>query len=350
MPPSLGNTIVEEIFCSGEVKFHGQPLGMIIADTFANANKAAQMVKVTYEKIMITPSEQGIVSGLLNYIGLGNVPKPILPTMQDVFNAKAMDRIDESEFVIVAEKEGVDVAHSLNGNFEMGSQYHFTMETQRCICVPVEDGMTVYSATQWIDLVQQAIAECLKVPENTLNLEVRRLGGGYGAKISRASQIACASALACHLLNRPVRMLLTLESNMTAIGKRFACINDYSVDVDDNGKIQKLKNDFYQDLGCSANENPIDYSASMFKNVYDNSTWTVLPKAVNTDSPTHTYCRSPSTTEGIAMIENIMEHIARVTKKNPEDVRLANMPDNHPVKKMYKDFMTSVGERFELIY
>jgi xanthine dehydrogenase molybdopterin-binding subunit B len=57
-------------------------------------------------------------------------------------------------------------AHIIKGEFAMGGQYHFQMETQIAICHPREDGLDVYSATQWIDLVQASIASALKIPNN----------------------------------------------------------------------------------------------------------------------------------------------------------------------------------------
>lgn len=154
----------------------------------------------------------------------------------------------------VAEDVGVGGPHKVTGRFDVGLQYHFTMEPQSCVVVPIEDGFDVYSATQWIDATQLAVANALKVPHNLINLQVRRLGGGYGGKISRSIQLACAAAIAAHHLNRPVRLILTIEANMSVVGKRYACINDYDIEVDDNGKIKKLTNDYVEDSGCSPNE------------------------------------------------------------------------------------------------
>lgn len=60
---------------------------------------------------------------------------------------------------------------------------------------------------------------------------------------------------------------------------------------------------------------------------YATDSWTFNGFEVRTDVPSNTHCRSPSSTEAIAMIENVMEHIARVTKKDPIQVRLSNMND-----------------------
>lgn len=178
----------------------------------------------------------------------------IIPTLKDVM-LKAPERIKNMpEFGRVAEEFGIEGEHKIKGRFEIGLQYHYTMEPQTCVCVPIEDGMDVYSATQWMDAAQVAIANSINVKNNHINMNVRRLGGGFGAKISRNIQVACAAAIAAHLLNRPVRFVMTIEANMNIAGKRYAVINDYDVEVDDNGKIQKLVTDYVEDMGCSNNE------------------------------------------------------------------------------------------------
>ncbi|XP_037902815.1 xanthine dehydrogenase-like isoform X2 [Hermetia illucens] len=313
----------EYIFCDDLVQFHSQPLGVIVAETADIAKAASEKVKVLYEKL----------SG------------SVMPTMQDVFENKAFHRISgvtESENYKESTSPLEGTKH-IQSNFDIGSQYHYTMEPQTCVCIPTEDGLDVYSATQHMDLTQSAIAKCLDTTKSKVFLQVRRLGGGYGCKISRASQIACACAVASTLLNRPVRFVQSLESMMNAVGKRFACHCDYTVDVDDKGKIVKLTNSFYEDCGCTVNESPVNYlSTWTVSNCYDaDGNWKISGKTVKTDAPSHTWCRAPGALEGIAMIENIMEHIACETQQDSADVRLRNLKPGTKMETLLPEFLTS---------
>lgn len=274
----------------------------------------------------------------------GDNGKKVLPTLQDVIR-EAPERIRPLPHIgKVAEEVGPGGVHKLSGHFEIGSQYHFTMEPQTCVVVPIEDGMDVYSATQWMDATQMAIADSLNVPNNTINVVVRRLGGAFGGKASRSIQLACAAAVAAHHLNRPVRMVLTIEANMNIIGKRYACINDYEVEVDDKGKIQKLLNNFVEDAGCSPNEPVYFHTTEFVGNCYEKKFFTINGNVAITDSPSNTWCRAPGTVEGVAMIENIMEHIARKIKKDPVEVRMNNIPTDSEMKEILTDFVKSVGK------
>lgn len=83
---------------------------------------------------------------------------------------------------------------------------------------------------------------------------MRRLGGAYGSKISRATQIACTCAVVAYKLNRPVRFILSLENNMSAIGKRCETLQEYEIGTDDDGQIQYLNSKNWSNAGCSFND------------------------------------------------------------------------------------------------
>lgn len=63
----------------------------------------------------------------------------------------------------------------------------------------------------------------------SINVSVRRLGGAYGGKISKASHVAAACAVAAYVTNRPVRLVVDLDTNMKTFGKRLPYLFKYEV-------------------------------------------------------------------------------------------------------------------------
>lgn len=195
-----------------------------------------------------------------------------------------------------------------------------------------------------MDLVTIAISQCLNVPENSIQIEVKYVGGAFGAKESRSSQVACAAALACHLTGLPIRFVMSLESNMNVMGKRCTMRAKYTIDVDPEGKVVKLTGDTAQDMGCSMNDSYKSLIERSYPNCYDASSWKYTSQFVKTDAPSMTWCRAPGTTGAIAMAEIMMEHIANVLDKDPIAVRITNMAANSKMKSLLPDFVKDVGK------
>ncbi|XP_041565468.1 indole-3-acetaldehyde oxidase-like isoform X2 [Drosophila elegans] len=271
----------EEVFAAGRVKYYDQPLGVIAALTHDAAVHAATLVVVTYLK-----DEQRVYT-----------------SMSQVLTERQADRI------VCFKKERVEPLKlpplapgdvEGRGVLEMGSQYHFTMEPQTTIMVPMDDILQVYSSTQWMDGTQGAIAQVLGVSVNSIQLQVRRVGGAYGVKETRCNMVACAAALVAAKLRRPVRFVQTIESMMETIGKRWACRSDYEFRARANGSVILLTNNYYQDAGCSLNENVVDFlTLPALKNVYNLNDLNLRAKgnAILTDAPSSTWCRAPGTAE-----------------------------------------------------
>ncbi|XP_074027296.1 uncharacterized protein isoform X2 [Leptinotarsa decemlineata] len=294
--------VQEELFCSGTVQYYHQPVGIIVANDNTLAWKAAELVNVN-----CSPPKT----------------RPFLD-VKDVVNNNIMNRISH-QTTFLPKSKGDDVEKVIKGEFYIGSQFHFHMELQCCNVIPTEDGLDVYPSTQWMDLCQAAISEALNMPMNRINIQVRRLGGGFGAKILKNSFVTTAAALAAVKLNAPVKMWVPLERNMDIIGGRFPLYTKYEVGVDDKGVIQYLKSDLYSDIGIGGNENVFPLIVYLFENCYDLDRWEFSTYAVRTDNASPTWTRAPGTLEGLAAIESIMEHIARELNLDPTVVRLANL-------------------------
>uniref|UniRef100_A0A1X7SRR4 Aldehyde oxidase/xanthine dehydrogenase first molybdopterin binding domain-containing protein n=1 Tax=Amphimedon queenslandica TaxID=400682 RepID=A0A1X7SRR4_AMPQE len=109
-------------------------------------------------------------------------------------------------------------------------------------------------------LGQFAVAGILGIPENKVTVVIKRVGGAYGSKISRASQVAAACALGSYVTQRPVRLHMDLESNMKMVGKRYPYYAKYTVGCTKAGILNGIKIDVYTDAGCSSNDSYLPYA------------------------------------------------------------------------------------------
>ena len=85
------------------------------------------------------------------------------------------------------------------------------METLSALCIPKEDNqIQLYASTQWIDFTQNLVAAALGIQINQIDMQVRRLGGGYGGKATPSFFVATATAVASWKVNKPVRYVCML--------------------------------------------------------------------------------------------------------------------------------------------
>ncbi|KAH8347445.1 hypothetical protein KR059_010727 [Drosophila kikkawai] len=320
---------VDELFAAGQVKYYDQPLGVIAALSQDVAVYAATLVVVTYardQRRIFTNINQVLAEKENDRIKLLGKEEKHLPKSPPLAPGDVMGR----------------------GILELESQYHFTMEPQTTIVVPLDNILQVYCATQWMDGTQGAIAHMLGVSVNSIQLNVRRVGGGYGAKVTRCNPVACAAALVASKLKRPARFVQTIESMMESNGKRWACRSDYEFRVRANGSIIMLTNNYYEDAGCNLNESVVDFlTLPALRNVYNltDSNFRARGSAIVTDAPSSTWCRAPGSAEGIAMTETAMEHIAFSSQLDPADVRLVNLQPGSKMVQLLPRFLATTEYR-----
>lgn len=132
----------EQIFAT-DIKFFGQPIAMVVAETEELAQEVAKKVRVTYKNVKSDP--------------------PVL-TIDEA--KKDSSRCVDGGGSIVATDRGTNVTHVIKGVYEIEGQYHYYMEPLTTVVVPVDNGYEVYDSSQWMDLTQTAVARCLKVNES----------------------------------------------------------------------------------------------------------------------------------------------------------------------------------------
>jgi xanthine dehydrogenase large subunit len=141
------------------VEYIGQPIALVVADTKRNAKKALKLIAADIEK---------------------------LEPMMDPRAAAAAGQIHGKKRVQV--NGDPDAAfgkckHVFEGRLASGPQEHFYFETQRALAVPGEhDTIKVYASAQSPGAFHHHLAEVLGIPMHKVELDIRRLGGGFGGK------------------------------------------------------------------------------------------------------------------------------------------------------------------------
>uniref|UniRef100_A0A1X7TMW0 Aldehyde oxidase/xanthine dehydrogenase a/b hammerhead domain-containing protein n=1 Tax=Amphimedon queenslandica TaxID=400682 RepID=A0A1X7TMW0_AMPQE len=291
----------EIVFATDVSEYAGQAVGLALADTQEHALQMAKAVTLTYQT-------QG---------------KQIL-TIQDAIDAKSF--YDKEPDIVVGDADGSIKGsdHVVTGDIYCDTQYHFTMETQTAFVIPEDDGYTVYSSNQWAQLGQFAVAGILGIPENKVTVVIKRVGGAYGSKISRASQVAAACALGSYVTQRPVRLHMDLESNMKMVGKRYPYYAKYTVGCTKAGVLNGIKIDVYTDAGCSSNDSYLPYALRNLDNTYNCSNWSITQTTCRTHTPSNTYTRAPGYLPGVFIIESLMDDVATKIGMDVEEFKHAN--------------------------
>ncbi|XP_063828756.1 uncharacterized protein LOC135078111 [Ostrinia nubilalis] len=289
----------EEVFCSKEIKYYNQPLGIIVAETTALAERAAKKVKVTYT----------------------NVRKPLI----DIKEAKE----DKSRYNLFLPLPNIGrglLNHKeFKSNYTIYGQYHFPMETIVSISRPSEDGLAVYSSSQWMDAVQYTTAKALNIDHNRVDVFTNRLGGGFGLKITRSTLGAVACSIAAFMLNKPVRLVQSMSSVTRALGKRLPCSTDVEVKVSKSGRVQYMTYNLFEDNGHVTSEIISAIGVDVYNNCYKSLWWDYKCYNARTDTAKNSYCRAPASLENIVSAEHIMEQISYELSLDPYDVRMTNL-------------------------
>jgi xanthine dehydrogenase large subunit len=293
----------DPIFAAGLVQYAGQPLFAVVADSYTTARKAARLARVEYEPL---PAILDIRAALA-------AQSAVLPT-QHLARGRPFEELARAP-------------HRLQGTVHIGGQDHFYLEGQIAIALPQEDGaMLVHSSTQHPSEVQQIIAHALARQANQVTVQCRRMGGGFGGKETQPALIAAAAAVLAHKTGRPVKLRLDRDTDMLMTGKRHDFLADYAVGFDDTGRILALTLMLASRCGYSADlSGPVNDRAMMhIDNAYFLEHVDVISHRCKTHTVSNTAFRGFGGPQGMVVIEQIIDSIARTLAVDPLEVRRRN--------------------------
>jgi xanthine dehydrogenase/oxidase len=155
---------------------------------------------------------------------------------------------------------------------------------------------------------------------------VKRLGGGFGGKETRSCNIASYAAIAAHHLNKPVRLVLERDVDMSITGQRHPFKCEYKVGFNKDGDLRGLDVNIYNNAGYSLDLSMAVMDRALFHidGPYNWAAFSATGRCCNTNLPSNTAFRGFGGPQGMMFTEMIVERVANFLKKPTNFVREKN--------------------------
>jgi xanthine dehydrogenase large subunit len=279
----IGGIVPDEpLLADDHVHFCGMPVALVIAETVDAARAAVKKIMVTIDP---------------------------LPVITDPREAK-----EKNELIIPprrfklgdTDNNWQQCKYVFEGNADTNGQEHLYIETQGAYAIPQENNaIKIYSSTQAPTAVQRAVSRVLGVSMHQIEIEVNRLGGGFGGKEDQANTWAALCGLAAHILKKPVKYALHRMEDMAMTGKRHPYSSDFKIGLNEDLKIIAYEVTLYQNAGAAADLSPAVLERSLFHctNSYFIPHVTATAYSCRTNLPPNTAFRGFGGPQGMFIIE-----------------------------------------------
>jgi xanthine dehydrogenase large subunit len=304
----IGGIVPDEpLLADGEVHFQGMPVAIVVATSEELARKAARKITADIEPL-----------------------KPVIDPRVAAANESFI--VPPKKFVLGdTAKAFMNCEHVFEGRTEQNGQEHLYIETQGAYAVPTENrGIRVYSSTQGPTAVQRAVCRVTGLAMHQVEVDVQRLGGGFGGKEDQANCWAAICAVAAQLTGKPVKYSLHRMEDMRMTGKRHPYSSDYKIGLDRDLKIVAYEASFYQNAGASCDLSPPVLERTLFHctNSYYIPNVTATAYCCRTNLPPNTAFRGFGGPQGMFVIESAIAHAAEKLGVSAGDIQRRNLIEN----------------------
>lgn len=289
------------------VRFHGQPIALVVADSFENANAAVNLVKVNYD----------VTSFETNFTAARN----------DNANLKSAGTYKRGDLELLQQ-----APYKVEGEFTIPIEVHNPMEMHASIALwEGDDKLTVYDKSQGPKSTQGALSRLFGLPEKQVRVIVDFVGGAFGNAL-RSWHNLPAACIAAKKIKRPVKVVLTRQQMFSMVGYRPASWQKIRLGADLTGKFVGIEHAAISNTSRYEEFREGIVNVSRFLYACDNvaTDYKLLPL----DLSTPTWKRGPGEATGCFALESAIDELSYQLKMDPVDLRLVNEPAINPESKM----------------
>jgi xanthine dehydrogenase YagR molybdenum-binding subunit len=291
------------------IAYHGQPIAIVVAESFEIARDAAQRIEVTYEG-----SE-----GRFDFEALkGEHDKPPEGVIPAYGSQGDLD-------------EAMNAAHyTVDSTFTTPSQNSTAMEPHASIAAWNEDGsLTLYGAYQMPASDKLQLADALGLEPDQVRMIARYVGGGFGSKLGIAPE-SVAAAVAAKQLGRPVKAVMARQQVFDATVRRSNTEQRIRLAADQDGKLTGIG---HETLCSNLPEEGFFEPAGVGTHfLYGGQNRQITHDIVRLDRVLSGSMRAPGEAVGMLALEGAMDELAEKIGIDPVELRKRNDPDQDPEK------------------
>lgn len=224
------------------IRYNGEPVALIVADTREHA-----LAAIPFVKIKARP-----VEALLDFHKALDKDSPLVhPELgSNIINTHHVRKGKAKEILKTAEIV-------LKETFHTAKVEHAYLEPEAAVCVPRPDGVyEIYGSMQHPFSTRRFTACYLGLPLNKVEVKTISTGGGFGGKDDTAALVCARAALASFITQKPVKICYGREWSMKESYKRHAYRIDYQMGVSQDGLIKAVDCDILADGGAYASVSP----------------------------------------------------------------------------------------------
>ena len=309
----FAENVVADIFCDtpvlayDRIRFRGEPIAIIAADTREKAKEAAKLVKVEYESLPVIRNTE-------------DAKDPTMPVLHGDSNLLA-DFFHEKGDVEKAFEESYLV---IEDDFETPAQDHGYMEPDACFAYVEDDRLMVYTSSQNVFADRLMICRALGLAPEQVRVRAALVGGGFGGKDGHTCQIY--PSLVSWLTKRPAKVVFDREEVLACTYKRHGIKTHVKMGFSKEGKILAFDGSAILDTGAYAG-----YGASVhglftehFPGPYEIPNVRLKTETYYTNKPIAHAMRGFGAPQGAFATESIISRAVAQLGLDPIGMRLDN--------------------------
>ena len=292
-----------------EISYHGQPIAVVIADTFEAATEGAKALKVTYKD---------------------ETDQAALDFTAELGKAHEVDEkggSDKNSKKGNPEQSLKNAAVTLDRFYHTPSQNSSAMEPHATLAHWEGDKLIMYSSNQMLSTCKRQIADALNLDIDNVQLIARYVGGGFGSKLGISPE-SIAAAIAAKELGRPVLIVMTRPQVMEATIRRSNTRQRIAIGCDKDGIIDTMIHDtISSNLPDASFFEPAALSTQY---LYRGENRRVDYKMVDMNQVLSGSMRAPGEAVGQIALECAMDELAEQLNLDPIELRRRNEPEQDP--------------------